>query len=72
VSVGKRNTYTIEGLNTQFRQYISFLRRRSRGFSKSIERLREAVAWFVYHWNRRQRLYLSNRKLKGKLSIRAC
>jgi len=72
VSDGKRNTYTIEGMNAQFRQYVSFLRRKTRGFSKCIERLREAVTWFVYHWNRRQRMYLANRKLRGKLGLRAC
>jgi len=72
VSDGKRNTYTIEGMNAQFRQYVSFLRRKTRGYSKCIERLREAVTWFVYHWNRRQRLYLKNRALRGKLGLRAC
>ncbi len=72
VSDGKRNTYTVEGMNAQFRQYVSFLRRKTQGYSKCIERLREAVAWFVYYWNRRQRLYLQNRALRGRLGLRAC
>jgi len=72
VSIGKANTFTVEGMNAQFRQYLGPLRRRTRGFAKKIENLRELVSWFVYHWNARQRLYLSNRKLKGKLSLRTC
>jgi len=72
VSVGKRNTYTVEGMNAQLRQYLGPLRRRTRGYAKNVESLRELMSWFVYHWNARQRLYLKHPQLKGRLSLRAC
>lgn len=69
VSVGKNDTYTIEGMNAQLRHYLARLRRKTRCFSKSLTALAEAVALFVYGWNRRQRLLLANPKLKNKLCL---
>ena len=72
VSEGKHNTYTVEGMNAQFRRYLGPLRRKTRGFAKNVESLRELVQWFVYHWNRRQRLYLQHPHLKERLTLQAC
>ncbi len=43
VSVGKNDTYTIEGMNAQLRHYLARLRRKTRCFSKSLTAL--AGAW---------------------------
>lgn len=56
VSIGKEETYTIEGINADLRTYLGRLKRRSRCFSRSMEKLREAVRLFVWHYNRRRRL----------------
>ena len=69
ISYGKDETYTIEGMNADLRTYLGRLKRRSRCFSRSIEALRRAIRMFVWHYNRRQRVYNSNPKLKGNLCL---
>jgi len=56
VSIAKEETYTIEGINADLRTYLGRLKRRSRCFSRRIEKLREAVRLFVWHYNRRRRV----------------
>ena len=69
ISYGKEQTYTIEGVNADLRTYLGRLKRRSRCFSRCIEALRRALRMFVWHYNRRQRLYNSNPILKGNLCL---
>jgi insertion element IS1 protein InsB len=69
ISYGKEETYTIEGVNADLRTYLGRLKRRSRCFSRCIEALRRAVRMFVWHYNRRQRIYNANSKLKGNLCL---
>jgi IS1 family transposase len=69
VSYGKEETYTIEGVNADLCTYLGRLKRKSRCFSRCIEALRRAVRMFVWHYNRRQRAYLVNPKLKGNLCL---
>ena len=69
VSYGKEETYTIEGVNADLRTYLGRLKRRSRCFSRCIHALRRAVHMFVWHYNRRQRVYLANPTLKGNLCL---
>jgi hypothetical protein len=69
ISVGKEETYTIEGINADLRTYLGRLKRRSRCFSRSIEKLAEAVRLFVWHDNRRQRAIAANPKLKHTLPL---
>lgn len=69
VSHGKEETYTIEGVNADLRTYLGRLKRRSRCFSRCIQALRRAVRMFVWHYNRRQRAYFANPKLKGNLCL---
>jgi IS1 family transposase len=69
VSHSKEETYTIGGVNADLRTYLGRLHRRSRCFSRCIQALRRAVRLFVWHYNRRQRAYLVNPKLKGNLCL---
>ena len=69
VSYGKEETYTIEGVNVDLRTYLGRLKRRSRCFSRCIHALRRAVRLFVWHYSKRQRAYLLNPSLKGRLCL---
>lgn len=51
---GKRETYSVEGVNADLRHYLARLARASRCFSRSIEALRTALRLFVFAHNRRQ------------------
>jgi len=63
VSIAKEETYTIEGINADLRTYLGRLKRRSRCFSRRIEKLREAVRLFVWHDNRRRRVHQCDPRL---------
>jgi len=54
VSVGKADTYSVEGDNAELRHYLARLARRSRCFSRCLYALECAVRLFVYCYNRRQ------------------
>jgi len=69
VSVGKRDTHTVEGRNSELRHYLARLRRKTKCYSKSVKALAQAIKLFVYGWNRRQLRYLAEPKLKGKLCL---
>jgi hypothetical protein len=69
VSIAKEETYTIEGVNADLRTYLGRLKRRSRCFSRSMEKLREAVRLFVWHYNRRQRVINANPTYRGTLPL---
>jgi len=69
VSVGKRDTHTVEGRNSELRHYLARLRRKTKCYSKSVEALARAIKLFVYGWNRRQHRYLAEPKLKGTLCL---
>jgi hypothetical protein len=69
VSHGKEETHIVESLNANLRTYLGRLARRSRCFSRSLEALRQALRLFVYHYNRRQQLYLAHPKLRDHLPL---
>jgi hypothetical protein len=69
VSIAKEETYTFEGINADERTYLGRLKRRSRCFSRSLEKLREAVRLFVWHDNRRQRAINANPRLRNALPL---
>ena len=69
VSIGKEETYTIEGINADLRTYLGRLKRRSRCFSRCIEKLQEAVRLFVWHYNRRRRVINANPAYRNTLSL---
>jgi insertion element IS1 protein InsB len=69
ISYGKDETYTIEGMNADLRTYLGRLKRRSRCFSRCIHALRRALRLFVWYYNKRQRSYNSNPRLKGNLCL---
>jgi len=69
ISHGKDETYTIEGVNADLRTYLGRLKRRSRCFSRCIHALRRAIRLFVWYYNKRQRTYLANPRLKGNLCL---
>lgn len=54
VSVGKADTYSVEGENADLRHYLARLARRSRCFSRCPYALECAVRLFVDCFNRRQ------------------
>ena len=56
VSVGKTDTYSVEGDNAELRHYLARLGRRSRCFSRCADALDWAVRLFVYCFNHRQLL----------------
>jgi len=47
----KKDTFTVEGVNPDFRRYIPTLARRSRCFSRKLETLRAVVKLFVTVYN---------------------
>lgn len=69
VSIAKEETYTIEGINADLRTCLGRLKRRSRCFRRSIEKLTEAVRLFVWHDNRRQRVINGNSQCRGTLPL---
>jgi IS1 family transposase len=69
VSIGKEQTYTIEGLNADLHTYLGRLKRRSRCFSRSWPALARAVRMFVWHYNRRRRLILRQPKYRNGLAL---
>jgi len=69
VSIAKEETYTIEGINADLRTYLGRLKRRSRCFSRSTERLTEAARLFVWHYNRRQRAINANPAYRNSLPL---
>ena len=69
ISIAKEDTYTVEGINADLRTYLGRLKRRSRCFSRSMERLREAVRLFVWHHNRRRRLINANPGYRDSLPL---
>lgn len=69
ISHGKDETYTIEGMNADLRTYLGRLKRRSRCFSRCIHALRRAIRLFVWYYNKRQRVYIANPRLKGNLCL---
>ena len=48
----KSDTFTVEGVNAELRQYIPILARRSRCFPCSLETLRAVLELFAYAYNR--------------------
>jgi IS1 family transposase len=54
VSDGKRETYSVEGDNSELRYYLARLARSSRCFSKCPYGLVCALCLFIYAFNRRQ------------------
>lgn len=54
VSLGKAETYSVEGDNAVLRHYLARLARRSRCFSRCPEALKAALKLFMYAFNHRQ------------------
>lgn len=54
VSEGKRDTYSVEGDNSELRHYLARLARSSRCFSRCPYALICALRLFIYAFNRRQ------------------
>ena len=69
ISIAKEETYTIEGINADLRTYLGRLKRRSRCFSRSLEKLHEAVRLFVWHDNRRRRAINADRRYRDSLPL---
>lgn len=69
LSVNKDETYTIEGVNADLRTYLGRLKRRSRCFTRSMERRDEARRLFVWHYNRRRRLINDQPHLRHTLPL---
>ncbi len=69
VSIAKEETDTIEGINADLRTYLGRLKWRSRCFSWSLEKLREAVRLFVWHYNRRHRLINADPQYRDSLPL---
>ncbi len=69
ISIAKEETYTIEGINADLRTYLGRLKRRSRCFSRSLEKLCEAVRLFVWHDNRRRRLINADPAYRDSLPL---
>ena len=69
ISHKKEQTHNIESLNADLRTYLGRLKRRSRCFSRSWEALARAVRLFVWHYNLRRRLILSNPKVRHALPL---
>jgi|YelNatPaOPRAMG01_1025707.scaffolds.fasta_scaffold222795_2 IS1 family transposase len=69
LSLRKEETHTVESLNANLRTYLKRLARSSRCFSRSVEALRRAVRLFVYHYNRRQAVYLAHPAYRGRLPL---
>ncbi len=69
VSIAKEETYTIEGVNADLRTYLGRLKRRSRCFSRSLAKLREAVRLFVWHYNRRRGVIIADARYRDSLPL---
>ena len=74
LSIAKEETYTIEGINAgcplgSMRTYLGRLKRRSRCFSRSLEKVHEAVRLFVWHYNRRRRVINADRRYRDSLPL---
>lgn len=69
LSINKDETYTIEGVNADLRTYLGRLKRRSRCFSRSVEKLNEAIRLFVWHYNRRRRVTNAQPQLRHTLPL---
>jgi len=54
VSVGKRDTYTVEGCNADIRHYIAVLARKTRCVSRSADSLRDTLRIVIAAYNRQQ------------------
>lgn len=54
VSVGKRDTCSVEADNADLRHYLARLGRRSRCFSRCPKALKVALKLFMYCFNQRQ------------------
>ena len=54
VSVGKRDTFSVEGGNADLRHYIAVLARKTRCVTRSEASLRDTIRLFVAAYNRRQ------------------
>jgi IS1 family transposase len=54
ISEGKTDTYSVEGVNAEFRHYLARLVRRSRCFSRCPYALECAIKLFVFCHNSRQ------------------
>jgi IS1 family transposase len=54
VSLGKAETYSVEGDNAELRHYLARLARQSRCFSRCPHALQCALKLFVFAFNRRQ------------------
>jgi IS1 family transposase len=54
VSLGKTDTYSVEGDNAELRHYLARLARQSRCFSRCPYALQCALKLFVFSFNRRQ------------------
>jgi IS1 family transposase len=50
----KSQTYAVEAVNAELRHYVARLRRQTRCYSKCLQALRRAVAFFVRLWNAQQ------------------
>lgn len=73
-SVNKNETYTIEGVNAggplgSMRTYLGRLKRRSRCFSRSVEKLNAAIRLFVWHYNHRRRVINDQPQLRHSLPL---
>jgi hypothetical protein len=69
ISHKKEQTHNIESLNADLRTYLARLKRRSRCFSRSWQALTRAIRLFVWHYNARRRLILSNPKFRHVLPL---
>jgi len=47
----KAETFTVEGYNSLFRHFLARMRRKSKCYSKSIDRLREAIMMLMLKRN---------------------
>jgi insertion element IS1 protein InsB len=47
----KRQTFTVEGYNSNVRHFLARLHRKTKCYSKSIEMLRLSVRLFIAKWN---------------------
>lgn len=47
----KAETFTVEGYNSLFRHFLARLRRKSKGYSKSLDMLRYSVVMLMAKWN---------------------
>ncbi len=52
VSVGKRDTYSVEGGNADLRHYIAALARKTRCFARSVASLRDTLKLVITAYNR--------------------